>query len=431
MTDLGSVWVGVIDLETDRGITSGSGPISEYVQARVVVRLHGAPIGYVCVAAQPEETLWQRASAAAADVLAQPLARHRHLDEVAEAGRQRGEASEPDWAARASCPLHFPGPSGDGISVVICTRDRPDALRKCLEALQRSSYGPAEFLVVDNAPAGSATRRVVIDLSKADPRIRYTCEPAPGLSRARNHGLASAQFELVAFTDDDILVEPTWLAAFAAGFAADPSTACVTGPVVARSLDTRAERYFDSRYPWGNTFEPRRFDLELNRGQSPLYPFNAGTFGTGANFSVRKAVGDKLGGFDPRLGAGGPGKGGEDLDMFVRLVQAGFRISYLPAALVWHQHRSTDEALGHQVYGYGHGLGAYVAKRLITREISAGTLAPGLAHSIALASRMRHAAKASQQRTRSWRLAALEVSGVVVGAVRFLVAKGAQRRRSS
>ncbi len=430
MTDPASIWVGAIDLDADCGITSASGPIMGHVQARVVVRLHGTPIGYVGIAAQPEDSLWHRASAAAAHVLAEPLARHHYLDQVAEDDLQRGEAVEAHWAALASCPSRFAGPTGDGISVVICTRDRPDTLRKCLEALQRSSYEPAEFLVVDNAPAQSATRRVVTDLASVDPRIRYTCEPAPGLSRARNHGLATAQFELIAFTDDDILVEPRWLDAVAAGFAADPSTACVTGPVAARSLNTRAERYFDSRYPWGDAFEPRRFDLELDRGHSPLYPFNAGIFGTGANFSIRKAIADKLGGFDPLLGAGGPGKGGEDLDIFVRLVQAGFRISYLPAALVWHQHRSTDEALGHQVYGYGHGLGAYVAKRLIARDVSARTLAHGVAHSIALASRMRRAAKASQQRTRSWHLAALEVSGVFVGAVRILLAKRAARRRS-
>jgi GT2 family glycosyltransferase len=429
MTDPASVWVGAIDLDADRGITSASGPIIDYVQARVVVRLHGAPIGYVGIAAQPEDSLWARASAAAADVLAESLARHHYLDHLAEDDRLGEEAVEAHWAALASCPSHFSGPTGDGISVVVCTRDRPDTLRKCLEALQRSSYEPTEFLVVDNAPAQSATRRVVADLASADPRIRYTCEPAPGLSRARNHGLAAAQFELIAFTDDDILVEPMWLNAVAAGFAADPSTACVTGPVAARSLNSRAERYFDSRYPWADAFEPRRFDLELNRGHSPLYPFNAGIFGTGANFSIRKAIADKLGGFDPLLGAGGPGKGGEDLDMFVRLVQAGYRISYLPAALVWHQHRSTDEALGHQVYGYGHGLGAYVAKRLVARDVSVRTLTHGLAHSIALAGRMRRAAKASQQRTRSWRLAGLEVSGVFVGAVRLLLAQRAARRR--
>jgi GT2 family glycosyltransferase len=430
VTDASSVWVGTIDLDLDCEVTSVTGPITaDHIQARVLVRLHGAPLGYVGAAVHPESTLPGRVAAAADAILAEPLRQHRSVHEATAQGMHTAKsATEPGWEADVTCPLHFPAPTGAGISVVVCTRNRPEVLRECLQVLQGTSYEPAEFLVVDNAPSGDATRQVVADLARADPRIRYTCERRPGLSRARNRGLAEAQYELIAFTDDDILVEPTWLSAMAAGFASDPSAACVTGPVAARSLDTPSERYFDSRYPWGDALQPRRFDLKLHRVESPLYPFNAGIFGTGANFGIRRTVASELGGFDPLLGAGGPGKGGEDLDMFLRLVRAGYRICYLPTALVWHRHRSNDKALAEQVYGYGHGLGAYVAKRLITREMSARMLARSLAHSLVLADRVREAAQASQFKTRKWHLAALEASGTLAGAARFFLAWCAARR---
>src|SRR5215468_10336357 len=122
-----------------------------------------------------------------------------------------------------------------------------------------------------------------------DSRIRYVLERKPGLSNARNSGLAAASNDLVGFTDDDVRVDPGWASALVAGFAADPHTACVTGLVASRSLETAPERYFDSRYPWGEVFFPRRFDLAEHRDLSPGYPFIAGKFGTGANFAVRRS----------------------------------------------------------------------------------------------------------------------------------------------
>ena len=67
----------------------------------------------------------------------------------------------------------------------------------------------------------------------------------------------------------------------------------------------------------GEAFEPRRYDLVANRHPSALYPFSAAFPGTGANFAIRRSAVNDLGGFDPILGTGGPGRGGEDLDWFL------------------------------------------------------------------------------------------------------------------
>jgi GT2 family glycosyltransferase len=408
----GSIWVGAIDLSGDAAVTAVSGePRADQAGARVLVRMHGAPIGYVSIPLRPAQTIAGRARAAAETVLAGPLRRHLYWDGVAAQA-----VGPPPWAASVTCPRYFPAPDGTGVSVVVCSRDRVVSLGECLRALRRVTYAPLEILVVDNAPSSDATRRIVSEFARHDARFRYACEPSPGLSRARNHGMAQAKYDLVAFSDDDVIVDPGWPAALAAGLAADPEAVCVTGPVASRSLDTGAERYFDSRYAWGEILEPRRYDLGTHRDASRLYPFSAGIFGTAANLAVRRAVVDRLGGFDPLLGAGGPCRGGEDLDMFLRMILAGGRICCLPSALAWHRHRADSGALAGQIYAYGQGLGAYLAKRLMRREIPAAMLVPGLGRSAEIAGRMRRATHASQLRTRGRGLAVSEAWGVVAGA---------------
>jgi GT2 family glycosyltransferase len=412
-TDLGP-WVSLLDLDQDGPAEFAGLASADYTEARFLVRIHGAPIGQVSVPAEPKNSLAARARAAAGAELAGMLRLHSAWDR--EFDEKAGLAS---WAARLACPTRSALKSGAGISVVVCSRNRPAPLRDCLTALLQVSYDPIEFIVVDNAPSDEATRTIVAEFSATDPRVRYRREPRPGLSRARNHGIAAAQFDLLAFTDDDVIVDPAWPAALVAGFASDPAAACVTGLVATRSLDSAAERYFDSRYSWGEAFQPRRYDLTENQDESRLYPFTAGIFGAGANFAIRRDVITRLGGFDPLLGAGSPGRGGEDLDMFVRVILAGHRICYTPSALAWHRHRATNQALAEQVFSYGWGLGAYLAKRLRTREMSIRFLLRAAGYSARILARMRQASEASQFTARGKWLAVSEALGVLAGCASY------------
>ena len=411
----GSIWVGSLELDEAGEITGLNGPArTDQRMARVLVRVHGAPVGFVTVSAAPAGTLTTRAREAAATALADSLQCHSERHDLAN-GRGHGT----DWAASVACPRLFPAHGDLGMTVVICSRDRPDVLRDCLRSVQQARYPALEILVVDNAPADDRTRELVDELARDDPRVRYTCEPRPGLSRARNYGLKQARYDLVAFTDDDTIVDPGWPAALAAGFASDPGAVCVTGFVAAGNLDTGSERYFDSRYWWARVGEPRQYDLTSHRPPSRLYPFAAGMLGTGANFAVRRRSVTAIGGFDPLLGAGAPGRGGEDLDMFVRLILAGGRICYLPAAFVWHRHRSNPQALGEQAYSYGHGLGAYLAKHLSNPELRAGLAGHGLAHFGRLLGRVRRAVRASKLGPSGGRVALTEAYGVIVGLLSY------------
>jgi GT2 family glycosyltransferase len=408
-----SIWVGLLDLDDSGPVRGVSGQFGDrHDMARVLIRLHHAPIGYVQLPVTPADSLTARATSLAERTLAERIRRHDELDKEA-----RGAQESAGWLAAVSCPHQFATSGGAGVTVIICTKDRTKGLREALRSIQQVDYEPLEILVVDNAPTTGDTRVLVTALAEDDARIRYTCEPDPGLSRARNHGVARAKFDLICFTDDDTRVDPGWPAAIAAGFAADPEAMCVTGLVASSSLDTGSERYFDSRYSWGEAFEPRRYDLVANRHPSALYPFSAGVFGTGANFAIRRSAANDLGGFDPILGTGGPGRGGEDLDMFLRVILVGGRIGYLPSSLVWHQHRSDVDALGEQIYSYGHGLGAYLAKQLITGQMRVSVLGRGLGHAGVILGRTRKASRAGQMRARGRRLALTEARGVVAGAI--------------
>jgi GT2 family glycosyltransferase len=421
--EVGSTWVAVLEFDEGAQVTGVRGGIrQDHTQARVLVRMHRAPIGYISVPAQPLESLAERAWRAAETNLAEALRRHAQWDEPSAAST---------WIGKAACPRRFPEAGGPGITIVICTRDRPQLLSDCLHTMRSFTYSPLEIIVVDNAASGGETKEVVADFGCHDQRIRYTCEPRPGLSLARNHGLAEARYDIVAFTDDDVIPDSGWPDAIAAGFASDPGVTCVTGLVASSALETGPERYFDARYQWGDAFVPCRYDLGTQRHSSGLYPFRAGIFGTGANFAVRRSAVGHLRGFDPLLGAGSPSQGGEDLDMFLRVILSGGRICYMPSALIWHRHRSDMRAVKHQIYSYGHGFGAYLAKRVLSREIQARLLWHGLHQAALILRRVQQASHASDLGPRGWRLALTEARGLAAGVVRYARAHRASARARS
>lgn len=242
------------------------------------------------------------------------------------------------------------------ISVVLCTRDRADLLRESLDSIRALDYDLLEVIVVDNAPSDSATYDL---LTSAYPEFRYVREDAPGLSHARNAGLRAASSAIVAFTDDDVVVDTEWLKAIASGFARADDVGCVSGVVPSGELRNAVQAYFDARVSWSKLTTARVFRLSDPPSDLPMFPFSVGEFGTGANFAIRRDEMIALGEFDTALGAGTQTKGGEDLDMFLRVLYYGKSIVVEPSAMVWHRHRSDLDALRAQAVGYGRGFGAW------------------------------------------------------------------------
>lgn len=248
------------------------------------------------------------------------------------------------------------GATGQTVSLVICTRDRPRELAMCLRSLAALDPGPDEVIVVDNNPADSATRKVV----EAQANVRYVPESTPGLSHARNAGVQAARFDIVAFTDDDVEVHSSWLLGLKSAFC-DPKMGFATGLVLPAELHDEAAFAFQFDNGWLTCgFAPKTFTPSfLQRPVIQAAPF--WEIGAGANMAIRRAAFDTVGLFDTRLGAGASGCS-EDSEMWGRLLEAGWLGRYQPAAVVIHHHRNDVSGLRAQMRAYlrGHVVALFI-----------------------------------------------------------------------
>jgi hypothetical protein len=130
------------------------------------------------------------------------------------------------------------------------------------------------------------------------------------------------------------------------------------------SLDTPAQLTFEQFAGLGKGFDRRRHTL-ADPPPDPLYPYTAGQIGSGANTAIRRDVALVLGGFDPLLGTGTPAYGGEDLDLFLRLLLSGRTILYEPGAVVFHDHPPGAASLRRHAFHYGLGLTAMLTKHVV------------------------------------------------------------------
>jgi glycosyltransferase involved in cell wall biosynthesis len=250
------------------------------------------------------------------------------------------------------------------ISVVICTHERPSMLATCLTSVMALDYPHYEVVVVDNAPRTDATRAVVAELQGQIPQIRYVVEPNQGQCWARNTGAQVAQGEIVAYTDDDVIVDSHWLIGLLRGFAATDNVGGVNGLTIPAELDTAEQLWFEQSGGFNKGYKRRVFDLERHKLARPFYPLSAGIFGTGANLAIKKSALEKVGYFDPALGAGTITTCGDDLAMYVQLLFAGYKLVYEPTAFLQHIHRREYAALQKQIYNYGVGFAAFLTKTL-------------------------------------------------------------------
>lgn len=256
-------------------------------------------------------------------------------------------------------PPSDPAPT---LTVAICSKDRQDWLSRLLDSLAplRVKEDAFEVLVVDNASSDDRLHAVCA----ARDWVRYVYEPLVGLNFARNRAIREARGEVIAFLDDDVVVDENWLSAMRRAWAENPDAGCITGLVLPMVLDTEAQWLFEMRGGFRRDFRPLRFGSE--RHKERLHPCGAGRFGAGANMSVRRVLVTRLGGFDEALDTGRPLPGGGDLDIFYRILRSGATLVYEPQAAVYHDHRKEMRVLARQYYTWGLGFMAFVVKSMRT-----------------------------------------------------------------
>ncbi|MEZ5833760.1 MAG: glycosyltransferase [Dongiaceae bacterium] len=234
------------------------------------------------------------------------------------------------------------------LAVIICTRDRPQALAQCLARLTAQVSLPGEIVVVDNSIARTAEAAV-----SRFAGIRYLHEPRRGLSAARNAGIRASWLPLIAFTDDDVEPRPDWASEVVHAFSS-PRVEAVTGLVLPARLDTPAQSFFQLQMGGlGGGCLPLIFDSRFF-AETQALGAQVWRIGAGANMAFRRSAFDRIGLFDERLGAGASGCS-EDSELWYRLLATGGTCRFEPRACVFHHHREQWSQLRSQMRAYMRG----------------------------------------------------------------------------
>ncbi|MGE5944860.1 MAG: glycosyltransferase family 2 protein [Flavobacteriales bacterium] len=243
-------------------------------------------------------------------------------------------------------------PDNVDISVVICTRNRSESLINTLESLNSQVCKPREIIVVDNAPTDDSTRLVV----ESYENVNYYKEPRPGLDIARNSGARAAKYPIVAYTDDDVMVDTMWSYRIWETFLQE-NVQAMTGLVIASSLETESQQIFEKKWGFNKGYQDIYFNKDFVNNPSSVP--RVWDIGAGANMAFRKSAIEEVNYFDDRLDVGAAGCSG-DSEIWFRILSKNMSIHYNPRAVVYHEHRKEIKQLHKQLFGYMRGHSASV-----------------------------------------------------------------------
>ncbi|GHO81114.1 hypothetical protein KSD_88850 [Ktedonobacter sp. SOSP1-85] len=421
--DLMPMRIAKIELEQALPNISAVDPKTQrrYQRVLAVVRLHTQPLGLVELPLSIEELAPATYAPLLWNALSHQINEHCQQDGLPELSKlplqgltsatpPRCLAEREAFLASSDLPL---------ISVIIPTHDRPETLASCLEGVLAQHYPRFEVIIVDNAPSTNATEQFLTQTYGTHSQVRYLREERPGASWARNCGIAAAQGEILAFTDDDVVLDPYWLVELVRGFRQAEKVACVTGLVLPLELEQPAQFWFEQYAGFAKGFQRRIFDMAEHHPHMPLHPYIAGRFGTGASMAFTASFLRSINGFDPALGGLGPSKNGQDISVFFEVMMHGYRLVYEPRALLYHLHRRDYSGLRRQLYGYSVGFTAHLTKCIWDRPLLLFDLLPQLVSSFFFAFLNRSARNRLQQNSYPKELKQLELKGMLFGPLAY------------
>lgn len=217
------------------------------------------------------------------------------------------------------------------ITVALCTHNHADRLNRTLADLARlkSPASPWEFLIIDNASTDATSALLASDdWRPANMVVRIVREVKLGLSNARNRALEEARGEYVLFMDDDETPDPSWLIEYEQAMRQYQPDA----------LGGRIEVFFeDGAQPGWLQNELLGFLGKLDHGEARWLTERATPI-FGGNFAFHRSVFERIGNFDARLGRQGTANiGGEDTEIYRRLLEHGCRVRWVPSAIINHR----------------------------------------------------------------------------------------------
>ena len=217
------------------------------------------------------------------------------------------------------------------LSLVIATYNRAEQLMVTLGSVATQSAAPEmwECIVVDNNSKDDTHQRVEAFAKEHDKlNIRYVFEQNQGLSHARNAGIAASSGDIVAFIDDDERIVEEFITAYVELFDTHADAMAAGGKIIAE-YPTGRPRWM-SRYTEQPIANPMDFGTNIR-----LFP--AGRIPGGGNMAMRRSLFDSVGVFNTALGRTGKRLlGGEESDLFERIARSGYKVYYVPRAVMYH-----------------------------------------------------------------------------------------------
>jgi GT2 family glycosyltransferase len=239
------------------------------------------------------------------------------------------------------------------ISVVICTRNRPDTVGQAVESVAECDFPSFDLHIMDQS-TDTLTRDIVQDIARRFEhklKIHYHHLDKAGLSRAYNTGIRVSDGEIVACTDDDVIVPKDWLTEIDRAFQSDPEAALLYGQVLIPESLKDAEK--------NGVVVP---NLPIERKQRLIKGQGFKVFGMGANMAMRRSLLARIGEFDEALG--GPLRSSQDFDFAYRVYQSGAAVLLVPEVKVDHYGTRTQDQWPATMKAYGIGDGAFYSKHI-------------------------------------------------------------------
>ena len=217
------------------------------------------------------------------------------------------------------------------LSLIIPTHNRAGQLLAALESVVRQDMpaGEWECVVVNNNSTDDTPARFAAFAARYPAlNLRMVTETGPGVSYARNRGIAETSAPYMAFIDDDERINAGFIRAYVEFFDAHPDAVVAGGRIIAE--------YVSGRPAWMSKYVEMPIANPMDFGER-VRPFPAGRVPGGGNMAFRRAGLAGYGEFDPTLGrVNGELIGGEENDFFERLLLGGETIWYVPGAVMWH-----------------------------------------------------------------------------------------------
>lgn len=236
-------------------------------------------------------------------------------------------------------------------SLIICSRNRPKLLAELVASILQGDELPTEIIVIDDSDSPHEGLASLTTTRACE--IRYSWTHSVGLSRANNDGIAAARYNILVFTQDDVLVTPTWFGTIVGALVQAGQRSVVTGQVCP------SEPEILGAFAPSTIADPVPAVYKGRINKDVLFA---------QNMAMYRFVVEEVGYFDKTLGPGTPFPGAEDNDFGLRLLEAGYRISYVPQAVVYHRAWRSKSDYIPLHWNYGRGQGAYYAKYLSLQD---------------------------------------------------------------